>query len=70
MIRQYVTKTYKQRTTVVTSVPKAVRQQLELTRGGHLLWEVDENSDFVQCSSVVPRGKNYERSGGNSDRKD
>lgn len=65
MILKYVTKIYRQHTTLVTSIPFNVRAALELTSGDNLLWQVDENSDFVQISKVVPRGGKHDGAKGN-----
>ena len=70
MSKQYVTKVYRQRSSLVTSVPIEVRKKLELTNKDHLVWQVDERSNFVQVSKVVAGGKNNGRDNGNSDRKD
>lgn len=70
MIYQYVTKVYKQHQTIVTSIPKTVREELGIKRGDNLLWEVDMVTGFVQMCKVVPRGEIYGRDNRNSDRKD
>jgi len=70
MVNQYVTKIHRQHTSVVTSLPKAVREQLELTAGDNLFWEVDEASQFVQVCKVVRRGELNAANKRNSDRKD
>jgi len=61
MVNQFVTKLYKQRTSTVTSVPVAVKQQLKLKKGDYLVWQVENNSNFVQISKVVTGGENLER---------
>lgn len=62
--RQYVTKLHRQHSSMVTSVPVMIRIHLELTNNDHLVWEVDDNSDFVQISKVVPMGKNHAKNTG------
>lgn len=56
MIKEYVTKAYRQRTSMVTSVPIDVRIKLGLTIGDHIVWQVDESCNFVQLSKVVAGG--------------
>jgi len=56
MKNEYVTKVYRQRTSMVTSVPVDVRIRLGLSIGDHIVWQVDDESDFVQISKVVARG--------------
>ena len=70
MVFKYMTKVYKQHTTMVTSLPIAVRDRLRLTKGDYLFWQVDRNSDFVQISKVEPRGIVNGKTKGNSDRED
>jgi len=70
MAKQYVTKAYRQRTSMVTSIPIEVRIRLGLSMGDYIVWQADEDSDFAQLSKVVAGGN---RNGGdkrNSDRKD
>lgn len=69
MIKQSVTKLYRQHTTVVTGVPALVGKQLDLDVGDYLVWEVDSESDFVQVSKVVVRGKDDARKKRNPNRK-
>lgn len=70
MKKQYVTKPYRQRTSIVTSVPIEVRVRLELLHGDHLIWQVDNSSKFVQISKVVPGGNSHGIGSRSSDRKD
>jgi len=70
MSEQYVTKTYGQRTSMVTSIPIGVRAKLGLTKGGHIVWQVDKNSNFVQISKLAPGVEENESGIGNSDRRD
>jgi len=70
MSKTYVTKIYQQRTSLVTSLPMEVRNRLGLTKGEHLVWQVDKDSNFVQISCVVAGGKSNEECSGNSARKD
>ena len=70
MIFQYVTKLYKQHTTLVTSVPKGVIEELGLKRGDHLFWEIDMNTGYVQLCKVVRRDVVNERNQGNPDQED
>jgi len=70
MVCQYVTKLYKQHTTVVTSVPIAVRDELGLKEGDNLLWEVDASTGFVQLCKVVRRGEINARDKRNSAKQD
>lgn len=70
MSKDYVTKVYSQKTSLVTNIPKAVREKLELTKHSNLLWQVDENSCFVQICKVVPMGGIYAKSRRNRYRKD
>jgi len=70
MSEQYITKVQKQHSTLVTSIPLAVRMKLELTKADHIVWQVDNLSEFVQISKVVSGGSSHDRSKGNSDRKD
>lgn len=70
MATQYVTKVYGQRTSLVTSIPIGVRARLGLKKGGHLVWQVDEESNFVQILKVVARGNEHDRGKRDSDQKD
>jgi len=70
MVNQCVTKLYKQHTTVVSCIHPLVRKQLKVGAGDHLLWQVDEQSNFVQVSKVVFGGVQNEGDSRNSDRKD
>lgn len=70
MALEYITKTYRQHATMVTSVPKEVRYQLELAMGEYLVWQVDSKSSFVQVSKVVPGGNEHGGDSRNPDRKD
>lgn len=70
MIYQYVTKVYRQHSTMITSVPKAVREELGITDQDNLLWEVDPVSGFVQMCKVVRRGEINAKDSRNSGRKD
>lgn len=67
---QHITKLYHQHTTVVSSIPAAVRAVLDLKIGDHVMWQVDDKSNFVQVCKVVPGGSSHGRSKGNPDRKD
>jgi bifunctional DNA-binding transcriptional regulator/antitoxin component of YhaV-PrlF toxin-antitoxin module len=69
-MNQYITKPYKQRTSTVTSIPRDVRRALNFEKGDYLIWEVSQNSYFVQISKFIPRGKSNERCNRNSDRED
>lgn len=51
--KQYVTRVHRQHSSLVTTMPLRVRSQLELTKGDHIVWTVDENSNFVQISNLV-----------------
>lgn len=70
MVRQHVTKAYRQHGTTVTSVPLAVRVALDLKQGDYLMWQVDTASSFVQVCKVVPGGVENGGNSGNPDRKD
>ena len=70
MFYQYVTKLQQQHSTMVSSVPAAVRAVLGMKAGDHIMWQVDEESDFVQVCKVVPGGKSHGGDSGDSDRKD
>lgn len=70
MKKHYVTKAYRQRTSIVTSVPIHVRIRLGLTNGDHIVWQIDEASDFVQLSKVVPGGKSKDGAKGNIGKQD
>lgn len=70
MLEQYITKVYRQHATAVTSVPVGVRVKLGLNVGDHIVWQVSENSPFVQLFKVRVTGKNYGGDSRNPDRKD
>lgn len=58
---QYITKVHKQHTSLMTSIPVHVQRQIELMKGDYLVWQVDENSDFVQICNFDARGNRYDR---------
>ncbi len=70
MVEQYVTRTHRQHTTVVTSIPKNVQHALKLTSGDYLVWQVDKSSAFVQLSKVVAGGEKHDRAKKHTGRKD
>lgn len=70
MSEQYITKVYRQHTTAVTSVPVGVRVKLGLNVSDHIVWQVSENSPFVQLFKVQVTGKNYDGDNRDSDRED
>ena len=70
MVEQYVTRTHRQHTTVVTSIPKNVQHALKLTSGDHLVFQVDRSSVFVQISKLVVRGEKHDRAKKHTGRKD
>lgn len=69
MTEQYVTRTHRQHTTIVTSIPKGVQMGLGLNKGDYLVWQVDGRSRFVQISKVVAGGKRNAKSDRNTGRK-
>lgn len=56
MVKPCVTKVHRQHNSVVTTVPVEVRVRLGLNAGDYIVWEVDDVSNFVQISKVVPGG--------------
>jgi len=70
MATNHVTKVYRQRSSLVTSLPIAVRVKLGLNRGDHIVWQVVDNCQFVQVSKVVAGGNSNDDGKGNSDQKD
>lgn len=68
MSDQYVTKPYRQRTSMVTSLPIGVRVKLGLSNGDHIVWQVNDDSNFVQISKVVPGVKKNGRDSRSSNR--
>ena len=70
MFYQYVTKLQQQHSTMVSSVPAAVRAVLGMKAGDHIMWQVDEESDFVQVCKVVPGRKSDVGIGTNTNQKD
>jgi hypothetical protein len=70
MVHQYVTRVHRQHSSMVTSVPLAVRERMQLTNGDHLMWQVDDSSDFVQMCKVVARGDKNHGAKGNIDKQD
>lgn len=69
MTREYVTRPYRQRTTVVTTIPRRVVERLKLERGDHVIWQVEKGSPFVQISKLYIRGSENGNDKRNSDRK-
>ena len=69
MYETYVTKIYRQRSSLVTSIPMEVRNRIGLLNCDHLVWQVNEGSNFVQISKVVVGGTNNVGDSGTSDRK-
>jgi len=65
MSEQYITKAYRQRTSLVTSIPIQVRTRLELNKGDHLVWQVRANSEFVQIFKVPTGGNKNDGAKGN-----
>ena len=70
MFEQYITKAYRQRTSLVTSIPIEVRVKLGMKKGDYIVWQVDEQSAYVQIRKVPVGGNSNDRSKGNYDRKD
>lgn len=53
MIGQYVTRTHRQHSTMVTSVPATVQKVLDLTKGCYLVWEVDSKHKIVTIRKIA-----------------
>jgi len=67
---QYVTKLHKQHSSIVSSIPKAMAEELELKAGNHLMWTVDTLSDDVQVCKVRSRTESDGSDKRNQHRKD
>ena len=70
MIKMYVTRAYRQRSTIVTSLPGNVRGRMGLRPGDYVLWQVDDDSHFVQLSKVGYGVSGNAKRRRNRDRKD
>jgi len=70
MAEQYVTKVQRQHSSMVTSIPLVVRVKLGLKLADHIVWQVDEQSKFVQIFKVIYGGLKDDGNKRNSDRPD
>lgn len=66
----HIQKVHKQHTTLVVTVPIAVRKALDITAGSHVIFASHPGTKVVEFSKFELKGTRHDRGKGSSDRKD
>lgn len=66
-VKQFTSKVHRQHSSLVITLPKGICEQLEISKGDIVLFEVEQGEVACVMGKITLRGVDYERDKANSD---